>query len=106
MPQKLSDKNEKNSMSEFSLESYDRLSDNEIEKLQLKLARLVVVFFELLHLLITRNRQRLLDVMQERKKSFLLIRQEMNWEDSGFRVWEKSARIAHWIFSPQEERIP
>jgi hypothetical protein len=56
-------------MSEFSLESYDRLSDPEIEKLQMKLARLVVVFFELLHLLITRNRQRLLDVMQERKKA-------------------------------------
>ena len=38
-------------------------------KLQLKLARLIVVFFELLHLLITRNRQILLDVMQERKKA-------------------------------------
>ena len=45
------------------------LSDGEVEKLQLKLARLIVVFFELLHLLITRNRQRLLDVMQERKKA-------------------------------------
>lgn len=56
-------------MSEFSLDNYDRLSDGEVEKLQLKLARLIVVFFELLHLLITRNRQILLDVMQERKKT-------------------------------------
>ena len=56
-------------MADFSLESYDRLSDGEIDKLQLKLARLIVVFFELLHLLITRNRQMLLDVMQERKKA-------------------------------------
>ena len=67
--QKLSDDVDKDNMSDFSLESYDRLSDGEIAKLQLKLARLIVVFFELLHLLITRNRQILLDVMQERKKT-------------------------------------
>lgn len=65
----MSGQDEKHSMSDFSLDSYDRLSDGEIDKLQLKLARLIVVFFELLHLLITRNRQRLLDVMQERKKA-------------------------------------
>ena len=56
-------------MSDFAPDNYDRLSASEIDKLQLKLARLIVVFFELLHLLITRNRQRLLDVMQERKKA-------------------------------------
>ena len=67
--QKVSGEDEKNPMSDFALDSYDRLSDGEIGKLQLKLARLIVVFFELLHLLITRNRQRLLDVMQERKKT-------------------------------------
>ena len=67
--QKVSGEDEKNPMSDFAIDSYDRLSDGEIGKLQLKLARLIVVFFELLHLLITRNRQRLLDVMQERKKS-------------------------------------
>lgn len=65
--QKTSDNAKKDHMSEFTLESYDRLSDAEIEKLQLKLARLIVVFFELLHLLITRNRQRLLNVMNDRK---------------------------------------
>lgn len=69
LPQTQSDNIKKDQMSEFTLENYDRLSDGEIEKLQLKLARLIVVFFELLHLLITRNRQRLLDVMNDRKKS-------------------------------------
>jgi hypothetical protein len=51
------------------LDSYDRLSDDEVKKIQLKLARLIVVFIELLHLLIARNRQMLLDVIQERKKN-------------------------------------
>lgn len=51
------------------LDSYDRLSDDEVKKFQLKLARLIVVFIELLHLLIARNRQMLLDVIQERKKN-------------------------------------
>jgi hypothetical protein len=67
--QKISNTEQRDTLQAFSLESYDRLSNPEIENLQMKLARLVVVFFELLHLLITRNRQRLLDVMQERKKA-------------------------------------
>jgi hypothetical protein len=46
---------------------YDRLTDEEIRKLRLRIARLVVVFVELLHLLIARNRDMLLDVIQERK---------------------------------------
>ena len=50
------------------LHSYDRLSDEDVKKLQLKLARSLVVFMELLHLLIARNRDLLLDVIQERKK--------------------------------------
>ncbi|KAG7374623.1 Dock homology region 2 domain containing protein [Nitzschia inconspicua] len=51
------------------MQSYDRLSDDEIKKYQLKLARSLVVFMELLHLLISRNRDLLLDVIQTRKKA-------------------------------------
>ena len=51
-----------------ALQSYDRLGEDEVKKLQLKLARSIVVFVELLHLLIARNRDLLLDVIQERKK--------------------------------------
>lgn len=50
------------------LQSYDRLTDEEVKKFQLKLARALVVFMELLHLLISRNRDLLLDVLQSRKK--------------------------------------
>jgi hypothetical protein len=50
------------------IQSYDRLSEEEIKKYQLKLARSLVVFMELLHLLIARNRDLLLDVIQTRKK--------------------------------------
>jgi hypothetical protein len=50
------------------LQSYDRLSEDEVLKFQLKLARSLVVFMELLHLLIARNRDLLLDVVQKRKK--------------------------------------
>lgn len=47
---------------------YSRLAEDEVKKLQLKLSRLIVVFVELLHILIARNRDSLLDVIQERKK--------------------------------------
>lgn len=50
------------------LHSYDRLGEDEVEKFQLKLARALVVFMELLHLLIARNRDLLLDVVKNRKK--------------------------------------
>ena len=50
------------------LQRYDRLSEEEVQKFQLKLARSLVVFMELLHLLIARNRDLLLDVVQRRKK--------------------------------------
>lgn len=50
------------------LQSYDRLREDEVLKFQLKLARSLVVFMELLHLLIARNRDLLLDVVQKRKK--------------------------------------
>ena len=50
------------------LQSYDRLGEDEVKKLQLRLARSLVVFMELIHLLIARNRDLLLDVIQERKK--------------------------------------
>jgi hypothetical protein len=50
------------------LHSYDRLGEDEIKKYQLKLARSLVVFMELLHLLISRNRDLLLDVIQTRGK--------------------------------------
>lgn len=50
------------------LEEYDRLTDEECAKLQVKLARCIVVYLELLHLLIARNRDLLLNLIQERKK--------------------------------------
>lgn len=40
-----------------------------MKRLQLKLARSLVVFMELLHLMIARNRDILLDVIQERKRN-------------------------------------
>jgi hypothetical protein len=50
------------------LASYDRLTEAEVIKLQLKLARAIVVFMEILHLLIARNRDLLLEVMEARKR--------------------------------------
>lgn len=49
-------------------QSYDRLSEDEVKKFQLRLARSLIVFMELLHLMIARNRDLLLDVIQERKR--------------------------------------
>eukprot|EP00934_Nitzschia_sp_Nitz4_P007743 Nitzschia sp. Nitz4//scaffold22_size323478//75040//86490//NITZ4_000513-RA/size323478-snap-gene-0.540-mRNA-1//-1//CDS//3329542953//7733//frame0 len=51
------------------LQSFDRLSEDEVTKMQLKLARALIVFIQLLHLLISRNRDLLLTVIQERKRS-------------------------------------
>ena len=65
---KATDSREGDTNNDLALESYDRLSDDEIRKLQVKLSRLIIVFIELLHLLIARNRQMLLDFMQERKR--------------------------------------
>lgn len=48
--------------------SYQMLSEEEIEEAQIKLARMIVTFFELLHLLIARNRDVLLTVVQVRKR--------------------------------------
>lgn len=47
---------------------YERLSDEEIEKVQTKLARIIVTFLELLHLLIARNRHVILAAVQARKR--------------------------------------
>jgi hypothetical protein len=57
------------SLGDFTTMDSGRLADDEIAKLQLKLARLIVAFVELLHLLIGRNRDMLLEVIQDRKKS-------------------------------------
>lgn len=65
--QKNAESNAGESEMDFMLD-YDRLSEDEMKKLQLKLARLVVVFLELLHILIARNRDVLLEVIHERKK--------------------------------------
>jgi len=51
-----------------ALQSYDRLAEDEVKKLQLRLSRSLVVFMELLHLIIARNREILLEVIQERKR--------------------------------------
>ena len=47
---------------------YDRLTEAEVNMLQIKLARAIVVFMEILHLLIARNRDLLLEVMEARKR--------------------------------------
>ncbi|KAL3808937.1 hypothetical protein ACHAXA_001128 [Cyclostephanos tholiformis] len=47
---------------------YESLSEEEVEKVQTKLARMIVTFLELLHLLIARNRDVLLTVVQARKR--------------------------------------
>ena len=52
----------------MDLEECDRLTDEECAKLQVKLARCIVVYLELLHLLIARNKDLLLNLIQERKK--------------------------------------
>lgn len=62
-----SELNRDESTSEFALE-FDHLSEHETRALQVKMARLVVVFLELLHILIARNRDILLEVIQERKR--------------------------------------
>ncbi|GAX19245.1 hypothetical protein FisN_4Lh171 [Fistulifera solaris] len=49
------------------LTSFDRHTEDEIHKLQIKFAKLIVVFLELLHVLIARNRSALLEIIQERK---------------------------------------
>ncbi|CAB9509212.1 expressed unknown protein [Seminavis robusta] len=46
----------------------DRLTDEEVKRHQSKLSRTIVVFLELLHLLIARNRDLLLNLIQERRK--------------------------------------
>lgn len=47
---------------------YESLDEDEIEIAQTKLARMIVTFLELLHLLIARNRDVLLTVVQARKR--------------------------------------
>lgn len=47
---------------------YERMSEDEIEKVQTKLARIIVTFLELLHLLISRNRHVILAAVQSRKR--------------------------------------
>ncbi len=47
---------------------YESLDEGEIERVQAKLARMIVTFIELLHLLIARNRDVLLTVVQARKR--------------------------------------
>ncbi len=47
---------------------YESLSEEEVERVQTKLARMIVTFLELLHLLIARNRDVLLTVVQARKR--------------------------------------
>lgn len=49
------------------LQAFERLGEDEVNRLQLKLARSLVVFLELVHLLVARNRNLLLTVIHERK---------------------------------------
>lgn len=52
----------------YGMMVFDRLTEAEMTKLQLKLARAIVVFMEILHLLVARNRDLLLAAMEERKR--------------------------------------
>ncbi len=47
---------------------YESLDEVEVERVQTKLARMIITFLELLHLLIARNRDVLLTVVQARKR--------------------------------------
>lgn len=47
---------------------YETMDEDEIERVKAKLARIIVTFLELLHLLIARNRDVLLTVVQSRKQ--------------------------------------
>lgn len=49
----------------------DSLPRSKVRSLQLKLARLILTFVELLHLLISRNRDQLLAIMKERKNEVI-----------------------------------
>jgi hypothetical protein len=69
---KESDLMEGDDSADFTLD-YDRLSEYQATKFQLQLARLILTFVELLHLLIARNRNMLLNVFQERKKGIDLV---------------------------------
>lgn len=53
---------------DFSLD-YGRLSEEEVKKLQRKLSRVIITFVELLHVLIARNRDLLLNIIKKRKES-------------------------------------
>jgi Dock homology region 2 len=64
-------------------ESDDCLLEEEVYKLQLKLARLVVTFIELLHLLIAKNREELLEVIKDRKKGEGSSRQHQGSSTNG-----------------------
>mmetsp|Transcript_5966 Transcript_5966/g.9423 ORF Transcript_5966/g.9423 Transcript_5966/m.9423 type:complete len:3872 (+) Transcript_5966:128-11743(+) len=52
---------------EYGAADSKRISEDEVRRLQVKLARCLVVFIELLHLLISRNRDLLLAVVEARK---------------------------------------
>ena len=62
------DSSEEHQNDNYLLE-YDKLSSNEISDHQVKLARLIVVLLELLHILIARNRELLLEIINERKRT-------------------------------------
>jgi hypothetical protein len=55
-------------MSSDIFQHAERLADDEVKKHQSKLARTITIFLELLQLLIARNRDLLLNLIQERRK--------------------------------------
>jgi hypothetical protein len=59
---------QKSENSSQSMSVYERLSDEEVTLNQVKLARGIIIFMELLHVLIGRNRDILLNVHEIRKK--------------------------------------
>jgi hypothetical protein len=59
---------QKSENSSQSVSAYEKLSDEELTLNQMKLARGIIIFMELLHVLIGRNRDILLSVNEIRKK--------------------------------------
>jgi hypothetical protein len=82
---------------------YAKLSEDEVRRLQIKLGRGIVVFIEMLHLLIARNRDQLLAVVESRKGNFggayaatsSRVSSTKDWSPAGRRGFSASVPPSH-----------
>ena len=89
--------------------SYSRLSPSEVSTYQLKLARAVVMFMELLHLLIAKNRDILLEIVQARKRgmrgsSSIGSRSERGTHRQGHSSGLSPESVGHHLHQHQHQR--